>query len=98
MLESVFACKWSARILNVVAHGINRPGAITHSLDGLSTKVMNECLRRLLDLKLLERISYPEIPPRVEYSLTDLGTRFVEILEKLVALQSEFDREINSAD
>src|SRR5262245_8459661 len=66
MAESVFACKWSARILNLIRKGVNRPGAITRALDGLTTKVLNECLRRLIDFRLVERTSYPEIPPRVE--------------------------------
>lgn len=96
MMESVFACKWSARILNLIGHGVNRPGAITGAMSGLSTKVMNDCLRRLIDFKLLERMSYPEIPPRVEYKLTDFGVRFVEILDKVEELQSGIDREDKS--
>ena len=97
MMESVFACKWSARILNLIGHGVNRPGAITSAMSGLSTKVMNDCLRRLIDFKLLERMSYPEIPPRVEYKLTDFGVRFVEILDKVEELQSGIDREGKNA-
>src|SRR5215831_3011743 len=64
MMESVFACKWSARILSLIRDGVNRPGAITRGLDGLTNKVLNECLRRLIGFGLLERMSYPEIPPR----------------------------------
>ena len=82
MMESVFACKWSARILCLIRDGVNRPGAITRGLDGLTTKVLNECLRRLIGFGLLERVSYPEIPPRVEYKLTKLGERFVFIIHQ----------------
>src|SRR5215510_2127723 len=81
MMESVFACKWSARILSMIRGGVNRPGAITRGLDGLTTKVMNECLRRLIGFGLVERMSYPEVPPRVEYKLTRLGERFAVILD-----------------
>jgi DNA-binding HxlR family transcriptional regulator len=91
MMESVYACKWSARILSLIRDGVNRPGAITHALDGLTTKVLNECLRRLIGLGLLERISYPEIPPRVEYKLTKLGKRFVFIVDEVEELQLEID-------
>ncbi|HKX31193.1 MAG TPA: winged helix-turn-helix transcriptional regulator [Blastocatellia bacterium] len=91
MTESVFACKWSARILGLIRDGVNRPGAITHELDGLTTKVLNDCLRRLLGFGLLERTSYPEIPPRVEYRLTRLGERFVLILDAVDELQLELD-------
>jgi len=52
---------------------------------------MNECLRRLIGLGLLERMSYPEVPPRVEYKLTKLGERFVIILDAVEELQLEID-------
>jgi DNA-binding HxlR family transcriptional regulator len=93
MTESVFACKWSARVLNLIRQGVNRPGAITRTLDGLTTKVLNECLRRLIDFGLLERTSYPEIPPRVEYKLTDLGERFAIILDAIEELQIAIDEQ-----
>jgi DNA-binding HxlR family transcriptional regulator len=91
MTESIFACKWSARILNLIRHGIKRPGAITRSLDGLTTKVLNECLRRLIHFGLVERTSYSEIPPRVEYKLTSLGERFVVIIDAVEELQTMID-------
>src|SRR5215475_3226879 len=91
MMESIFACKWSARILSLIRDGVNRPGAITRGLDGLTTKVLNECLRRLIGFGLLERVSYPEIPPRVEYRLTKLGERFALILDAVEELQLEID-------
>jgi len=91
MMESVFACKWSARILSLIRDGVNRPGAITRGLEGLTTKVLNQCLRRLIGFGLLERVSYPEIPPRVEYKLTKLGERFVIILDAVEELQLEID-------
>jgi DNA-binding HxlR family transcriptional regulator len=91
MTESVFACKWSARILSLIRKGVNRPGAITRALDGLTTKVLNECLRRLIDFGLVERTSYPEIPPRVEYKLTGLGERFAIVLDAIEELQLAID-------
>lgn len=89
MMESIFACKWSARILMSVHQGINRPGAITRSLDGLTTKVLNQCLRRMISFGLVKRTSYPETPPRVEYRLTERGERFVVIVVAVEELQRE---------
>ena len=91
MTESIFACKWSARILNLIGKEVKRPGAITLSLDGLTTKVLNECLRRLIQFGLVERTSYPEIPPRVEYQLTSLGERFIIIIDSVEELQTMID-------
>jgi DNA-binding HxlR family transcriptional regulator len=54
--------------------------------------VLNECLRRLIDFGLVERMSYPEIPPRVEYKLTSLGQRFTIILDAVEELQTMIDK------
>ena len=91
VVESVFRCKWSMQILTLINQGICRPGEIRRSLDGLTTKVQNDCLRRLVGFDILERIVYPEVPPRVEYRLTGLGRRFVAILEAIKGLESDIN-------
>jgi DNA-binding HxlR family transcriptional regulator len=88
-LEDIVGCKWSICILALIRQGINRPGAIARSVDGLSTKVQSDCLRKMVSLGLLEKISYPEVPPRVEYELTAIGKRFVTILDELAELQRD---------
>ena len=47
---------------------------------GLSAKVLNDCLRRLVEFRVLEKRSYPEIPPRVEHGLTAFGRKFRKTL------------------
>jgi DNA-binding HxlR family transcriptional regulator len=56
---------------------------------GLSAKVLNERLGKLVRFGVLDREVFAEIPPRVEYSLTPFGARFVTILEQIQALQRE---------
>lgn len=73
---------------------MDRPGAITRSIDGLTTKVQNDCLNKMVSFGVLEKISDPEVPPRVEYKLTNLGQRFVVILDAI----AEFQRELGAAD
>jgi DNA-binding HxlR family transcriptional regulator len=89
MLESVFACKWSARLLALLRSGPQRPGSIVRSLDGLTTKVLNDCVRRLVGFGLLERLTFAEVPPRVEYRLTARGERFVLIIDAVEELQRD---------
>jgi len=91
MLEYVVGCKCSIRILTLIRQGVDRPGAITRSIDGLTTKVQSDCLSKLVRFGILERIAYAEVPPRVEYKLTDLGQRFVSILDAVSDLQHEID-------
>jgi DNA-binding HxlR family transcriptional regulator len=90
MVETVIGCKWSLTVLDLMARGIVRPGEMERSVDGLTAKVLNDCLRRFVQFGVLEKRSYPEIPPRVEYSLTEFGQRFGRTLDALDALEADF--------
>jgi DNA-binding HxlR family transcriptional regulator len=92
VVEAVFGCKWSLRILGLIRKGVCRPGAIERELTGLTTKVQNYYFRRMVTLGILERIVYPEVPPHVEYQLTDFGRRFMPILDAIEELQRELER------
>ncbi len=93
MVEDVVGCKWSLSVLGQIREGIVRPGALQRSIDGLSTKVLNERLSKLVRYGILEKESFPEIPPRVEYRLTTFGGRFVRLLDEIAGLQEELDSE-----
>jgi DNA-binding HxlR family transcriptional regulator len=88
-VEAVFGCKWSLRILELIRQGVCRPGAIERALEGLTPKVQTYYFRRMVALGILQRIVYPEIPPRVEYHLTDFGLRFMPILDSIAELQRD---------
>jgi len=94
MVETIYGCKWSLTVYQLLASGINRPGAMARSVEGLSTKVLNECLQRNTKFGILKRVTYNEVPPRVEYEVTPFGTKFIRILDELEKLQSEIDSEI----
>ena len=87
MVETIFGCKWSLTVYQLLASGINRPGAMVSSVEGLTTKVLNECLQRNLKFGILDRVTYNEVPPRVEYIVTPFGTNFIRILDELEKLQ-----------
>lgn len=90
MFEDCFGCKWTIHLLAQIRCGINRPSALVKTKNGLSTKVLNECLVRLTQFGIIEKQSYPEIPPRVEYRLTPFGQEFAAILDQIEALQHKF--------
>ena len=94
LVESIYGCKWSLTVYQLLDNGINRPGAMVRSVDGLTTKVLNTCLQRNTEFGILERISYNEVPPRVEYKVTPFGTKFIRILDEIEKLQSEIESEI----
>ena len=93
ILESIIGCKWSLTIYDLIEQGINRPGAVERSVQGLTAKVLGDCLRRNVELGILQRQAYPEIPPRVEYSFTPLGRKFTRVLTAVRELEAELERD-----
>ena len=65
--------KWKVLILRDLLTGTKRFGELKKSLTGVSQKVLTSQLREMEENGLVERKAYPEVPPRVEYTLTDLG-------------------------
>lgn len=92
MVEDIVGCKWSLTVLALVRRGVNRPGAMEHAVPGLSAKVLNERLRKLQRFGILAKTSFPEVPPRVEYSLTPFGVRFVDLVDRIEALEVDLQR------
>lgn len=89
MVENVLKCKWSLTVLRLVREGIHRPGAMERAVPGLTTKVLNERLRKLVRYGVFARAEFPELPPRVEYTLTPFGQKFAGVLDAVDALQAE---------
>lgn len=91
MVENIIRCKWSLSVIDLVKRGINRPGAMEKSVDGLTTKVLNERLRKLVRFGILDREEFAEVPPRVEYRLTPFGEKFAVLLDAIDGLQTDLD-------
>ena len=92
MVETVVGCKWSLTVVDLVQRGIRRPGAMERTVKGLTAKVLNDCLRLLVSYNVLEKRSYPEVPPRVEYYFTPFGRKFVETFKFLDVLEKQLKR------
>ena len=86
MVEDIVGCKWSLTVLGLIADGVRRPGAMQRRVAGLTAKVLNERLRKLLRFGIIEREVFAEVPPRVEYRLTPFGRRFDGVLKEIAAL------------
>jgi DNA-binding HxlR family transcriptional regulator len=91
MVEDIVGCKWSLSVMRLVRDGVNRPGAMQKTVEGLSTKVLNERLRKLQRFGIVDKQSFAEVPPRVEYQLTEFGRQFSSILEGVDHLQDWLD-------
>lgn len=96
MVESIIGCKWSLTILSLVRKGVCRPGEMEHAIDGLSGKVLNERLAKLQRFGILDKTSFAEIPPRVEYRLTEFGQQFTKLVDAVDELQLNLSARVSS--
>lgn len=96
MIEDIVGCKWSLIVLQTIRQGVCRPGAIERHIIGLTTKVLNERLRKLLRYGIIDRQVYPETPPKVEYQLTSFGQKFGKILDAIQELDQDTDSRLNT--
>ncbi|MEW2166495.1 helix-turn-helix domain-containing protein [Streptomyces sp. NPDC007084] len=74
----VISSKWAVVTLFALSKGPLRHGELAELIGGVSRKVLTQTLRRLQKSGLVERRVYAEAPPRVEYSLTELGNTLRE--------------------
>ena len=76
-------CRWTILILRDLFTGTKRFGELKKSLNGVSQKVLIANLRSLEEKGIMEREVSPEVPPRVEYRLTDLGKTLDPIIKSM---------------
>ena len=75
--------KWKVLILRDLLPGTKRFGELKRSVGGVSQKVLTSQLRQMEESGLLTRTVYPEVPPRVEYTLTELGRSLKPVLDAM---------------
>jgi DNA-binding HxlR family transcriptional regulator len=87
---SVIGGKWKLLILYLIVNDINRFGKMSMVLKDISKQMLTAQLRELEHDGIIERKIYPEIPPRVEYSLTARGKALLPIVEMMKDWGNEF--------
>jgi len=70
-------------VIAAIGAGVRRPGELERHIPGISTKVLNERLRKLLAFGLITRTEFPGLPARVDYHLTPTGRKLAGILDQL---------------
>mgnify|MGYP001613465166 CR=1 FL=1 len=88
-LEDVVGCKWSAALVGALQRGVSRPGQLERYIPGISTKILNERLRKLVAYGLATRMDRSKAILHVEYQLTPTGTKLAGVIDQLHALQAE---------
>ena len=81
----IIGAKWTALLVHDLSEGARRFSELERSCQGISPRTLAERLRALEAEGILERQSYPETPPRVEYSLTEKGESLLPIIDAMRA-------------
>ena len=84
--------KWKVLILRDLMEGTKRFGELKKSIGTVSQKVLTAQLRDMEDKGLLTRKVYAEVPPRVEYTLTETGYSLKQILDSMVSWGTDYQR------
>lgn len=86
--------KWTMLILTALEGGPMRFTALHEHVPGISQRMLGQTLRALTRDGLATRTAYPEVPPRVEYELTDLGRSLASAVDHLVGWVKQHQDEI----
>jgi len=77
--------KWTLLLIKELADGQSRFCELERALEGISPRTLSLRLRALEEEGIVARLSFPEVPPRVEYSLTDKGLALIPLVEDMRA-------------
>jgi|SRR5687767_6210972 DNA-binding HxlR family transcriptional regulator len=80
---ALIGSKWSMLLMCVLREGPTRSGELARRAGGISQKMLTQTLRELERHGLVHRHDYQEVPPRVEYSLTRLGTSLSDLIRQI---------------
>ncbi|WP_447331928.1 winged helix-turn-helix transcriptional regulator [Klebsiella grimontii] len=79
----VLISKWTLLIIHALSDGASRPGDLRRKIQGISEKVLSQNLKELESRHLVTRTVFREVPPKVEYALTELGTSLWQAANEL---------------
>jgi DNA-binding HxlR family transcriptional regulator len=86
----LIADKWTVLIIYALSTDTRRYNELKRMIGGVTNKMLTQTLRRLEDYDIVHREVYPEIPPRVEYSLTPLGHNLADLVGGLITWSENY--------
>lgn len=83
LTKEVLNGKWKPALLHAISMGIKRPSEMLRLLPGATRRVLNVQLKELDVHGMIEKKTYPQLPPKVEYSLTEIGRSLLPIIDAM---------------
>lgn len=97
-VQKMIAGKWTLLILYNLSLGTLRFGELNRLTPDATQSTLTKELRNLERYQLINRKVYPEVPPKVEYSLTEMGMKFIPVLEQIFQWGNEYKQTIQIKD
>lgn len=95
---NVLSGKWKLQILwNIYNKKVIRFNELQRSLGNITTKTLTEQLKELEEQQIIKRTVYPEVPPKVEYTFTDIGMTLEPVLKALCDWGTQYSQSVNMA-
>jgi DNA-binding HxlR family transcriptional regulator len=95
VVMEIIGNKWTTCLLYNIHQGIRRPGQLQQYNPNASRQVLTQQLKDLEAYGIISRVVYPELPPKVEYYLTDLGVSLIAVLQTM-SVWGESYRQLNN--
>ena len=83
MTKEVLGGKWKTSLIYAISEGILRPSDLQRAIPGSTKRVLNQQLKELEEFHILNKKIYNQLPPKVEYSLTELGETVLPIIKMM---------------
>lgn len=87
---ALIGSKWKMVLIGCLRDGVQRYGELKRLIPDISEKMLIQELKDLVEVGLVERTAYPEVPPRVEYRLTEKGQKAIPVLEMVEKFGCEY--------
>lgn len=92
---ALIGSKWKLLIMRNLRVRPWRFNELRKDLEGISQKVLTDSLRSMEDDGIIVRVAYPEVPPRVEYSLSELGRSMLPIIHSMEIWGMSYQKQVN---
>lgn len=96
-VQKVFSGKWVILIIHHLEKGTLRFGELKRKLPEVTQATLTKQLRELEHSGMIKRNVYPEVPPRVEYSLTEIGREFISVLDEFEIFGNKYIEYMNNS-
>lgn len=83
VMMEIIGGKWKSYLVFLISQGVRRPSDIQRAVPSATRRVLNLQLRELEFHGIIKRVIYPELPPKVEYYLTEFGTSILPVVEAM---------------